>query len=1105
MKKIYLLFLLISSLNFAQVVTTSPTIPIITSEITVILDVTGTPLESYTGIIYAHTGVTVNAAQWQNVIGTWGNNTAQPALTNTSGNIYEFTITPDIYTYYGVNTADTVTELSFVFRSADGGTQTSDIFIDVFEAGLNIVITNPLNGSAYSLNDNITISAESNTSADLELKVNNTSVQTVTNNTLISTSYTFTSTGLHTIEVVANQGAETKQDEVSIFVKNATQSETLPTGVSKGFNNNGDGTVTFVLEAPNKTDVFLIGSFNNWELNETYQMKKDGNLFWLTISGLDADMEYSYQYYIDFSIKVADPYSRKILDPNNDQYISNTTYPDLMAYPSGETTGIVSTFKINETSYTWQNTSFTRPNKENLVIYEMLIRDFTESSTYQEAITRLDYLQNLGINAIELMPINEFEGNNSWGYNPSFYMAADKAYGTSNDLKAFIDECHQRGIAVLTDVVFNHSYGQSPLLQMYWDSANNRPAADSPYYNENHNLVDNTSAHWGYDFNHESDYTVNFFNDVLSFWMNEYKIDGFRFDFTKGLSNTIYTGTDNWASAYDADRIENLKAFADHVWDNDPGNEAYVIFEHLSDNSEETELANYGIMLWGNLNHSFNQNTMGYASDADVSWLSYQNRGWNNPHVIGYMESHDEERLMVRNLAYGNSNDNYNVKDLSTALDRQEAASVIFYSVPGPKMIWQFGELGYDKSINCENDITNGACRLDEKPVAWTLGYDTDTDRLDLHDVTAKMIMLKTTYPSTFNTTDFSFSLNGLVKRINLNDISGDFDVTVIANFDIVEQTIVPNFSNTGTWYSLLDNNSPLEVADVSSSITLAPGEYRVYATQPVIDSNDLDSDGVPNAEDLCTDTPLGANVDATGCEVFVLPANNFALQITSETCRSSNNGSIDISATQNMSYTVTITGDGFNSNDDFTTTFTKSSLEAGDYRVCITVDGQTDYEQCFNITITQPEDLSVLSKVSNTKNTVSLNLYGGETYNITLNGITTKTSASNIELQLQSGENKIVVETNKTCQGKYEETIFYGNDIIAFPNPISDKLNVYLGELNVSDANIEIYSILGKQVYSIETCNTNLKIDTSSFSKGIYVLRVITKTNSKSFKIIKE
>ena len=126
---------------------------------------------------------------------------------------------------------------------------------------------------------------------------------------------------------------------------------------------------------------------------------------------------------------------------------------------------------------------------------------------------------------------------------------------------------------------------------------------------------------------------------------------------------------------------------------------AYLILEHFADNSEEIVLSNYGFMLWGNLNYSFNQNTMGYASGSDVSWLSYKTRGWNSPHVVGYMESHDEERLMVKNLAYGNSNGGYNVKDLSTALDRQEAASVIFYGIPGPKMLWQFGELGYDKSI----------------------------------------------------------------------------------------------------------------------------------------------------------------------------------------------------------------------------------------------------------------------------------------------------------------------------------------------------------------------------------------------------------------------
>lgn len=833
MKNIYIFFLLASALSFGQV-STSPAIPTEADAITIFFNATGTELEGYTGDVYAHTGVvtteSTSNADWKHVIGSWGNNTTQPKLTRTGTNTYELYINPNIPTFYETNTGETVTDIALVFRSSTGNAQSRpNIFIPIYAEGLNITITNPSNEAVFNLNDNITISAASSINADLELKVNSNSVQTATDATSVSTSYTFTSRGIHTIEASASQGGETKQESVSVYVKTPTQNATMPTGLSNGFNDNEDGTVTFVLEAPNKTDVFLVGGFNDWELNETYQMKKDGDHFWLTVSGLDANTEYAYQYVIDYTLKVADPYAKKVLDPNNDQYIPASTYPDLMPYPTGETTGIVSTFKINEEDYTWQNTSFTKPNKENLVIYKMLLRDFTESDTYQEAMTHLDYLQNLGVTAIELMPINEFEGNDSWGYNPSFYMALDKAYGTANDLKAFVDACHQRGMAVITDVVFNHSFSQSPLLQMYWDSANNRPAADSPYYNQNHNLVDNTSAHWGYDFNHESSYTVNFFNDVLSFWMNEYKIDGFRFDFTKGLSNTLYYGADNWASAYDADRIANLKAYADHVWSQSPGNEAYVIFEHLSDNNEETELANYGIMLWGNLNHSFNQNTMGYASEADVSWLSYKNRGWNDPHIVGYMESHDEERLMVKNLAYGNSNGGYNVKNLSTALERQEAATVIFYGVPGPKMLWQFGELGYDKSINCANDISDGSCRLDRKPDAWTLGYDTETDRQDLHDVTAKMMSLKKQFPNTFNTDDYLLNVNGLVKRINLNDNVGSFDVVIVANFDVTTQSVNPNFPTTGTWYDMFSGNT-LNVTNPIALLSLQPGEYRLYS-----------------------------------------------------------------------------------------------------------------------------------------------------------------------------------------------------------------------------------------------------------------------------------
>jgi len=108
---------------------------------------------------------------------------------------------------------------------------------------------------------------------------------------------------------------------------------------------------------------------------------------------------------------------------------------------------------------------------------------FTVERSLEAAITKLDYLKTLGITAIELMPIQEFDGNNSWGYNPNLYFAPDKAYGTPDMYKKFIDECHKRGMAVLLDVVFNQSNGLHPFALLFWDSANNRPAANNPWMN----------------------------------------------------------------------------------------------------------------------------------------------------------------------------------------------------------------------------------------------------------------------------------------------------------------------------------------------------------------------------------------------------------------------------------------------------------------------------------------------------------------------------------------------------------------------------------------------------------------------------------------------
>jgi 1,4-alpha-glucan branching enzyme len=1087
--KLLILFFLAPILTFAQV-TTYPTIPTANNEITITFDAVGTPLEDYTDGVYAHTGVTENGVRWQNVIGDWGNNSTQPQLTrdDSNPNLYTLLITPDVFTFYGVATSSIISELNFVFRASTGAPQTADIFVSIFEEGLNVTFTSPEDKSTYNLNDNITISAEASTSANLELFVNNILQNSSANTTTISTNYTFTNTGLHTLKATATIGAENKESEISVYVKTLTQNQTLPTGVKNGVNINNDNSVTFVLLAPNKTDVFLIGDFNNWELNENYQLFKDGDYFWITLPDLDINTEFAYQYLIDYNIKVADPYSEKILDPWTDQYIKEGNYPNLKSYPENLTSGYVSTFQINETYYTWNITDFTKPASENLVIYELLIRDFTESDSYNEALTKLDYLQSLGINAIHLMPVNEFEGADSWGYNPALYMALDKAYGTKKDFKKFVDACHQRGIAVLTDVVFNHSFSQSPLLQMYFDSANNKPAANNPWYNENHNFVDNTSAQWGYDFNHESTDTKTFFKDVLTYWMNEYKIDGFRFDFTKGFSNTIYTGSNNWASAYDADRIAILKNYADHVWNNNPTNKPYVIFEHLSENSEETELANYGIMLWGNMNYNYNQNTMGYSSGADISWISYKNRGWNNPNVVGYMESHDEERLMYRNLLSGRSNENYNIKNLNTALERQELAGIFFYTIPGPKLLWQFGELGYEVDINLDG-------RTGRKPIP-------NPNRMHLYNTWATLIAFKKQYPEIFNTSNFTLNVNSLTKTITLKDAR--VDVVIIGNFEVENKEMTVEFTKTGVWFEYFTGEQ-LELNNTSQTITLAPGEYKMYSTVRLLDPrggtalDDSDNDGVNDSLDLCPNTMEGIDVTETGCPIFSLPSNNFEIEVIGETCPNKENGQLKITAVENYNYTTTINGSEYNFTDNLTT----SNLVPGTYDFCIEVAGQT-YAQCYTIVIESGTEVGGKISVASNKASVEI-VEGTAPFIVYLNKEEKfKTTSPVFSIDVKHGD-LVEVKTAVTCEGVYSKNIELLEGIVAYPNPSKGSFEISL-PVSQQEVVIELYTV-HSQLISVKTYPIlygRVQLQLEDQPSGLYIAKVHL-DQPVTLKIIKE
>lgn len=826
-----LLCLLVTQVGHSQIITTDPAIPIASEGVTVYYDATlGTAgLEGFTGDVYAHTGVLTEASNdtrdWK-YAPTWGDNAPKYKLTRISTDYYSLQITPSIREYYGVPENETITHMAFVFRSADKSLEGkddngADIFVEVFEPGFNISIVAPDKNLLVDPGTQVQFEAVASESADLELFMNDQSVKSVTGSG-ISNTFDFSTPGDYWLKVTAKAADATDADSVFIHVLGSQVEQLLPEGSENGINYIDNQTVRLVLHAPGKENVFVIGDFNDWTPRSDARMLRDNEHWWITINDLEPGKEYAFQYLVDGVLRIADPYTEKVLDPWNDGWISNETYPDLKPYPSQYTSGVTSVLQTGQTAYTWQNTGFIPPAKEDLVIYELLVRDFIEAHDWNTLTDTLNYFSKLGVNAIELMPVNEFEGNESWGYNPSFYFAPDKYYGPAEDLKVFIDSCHGRDIAVILDMTLNHSYGLSPLVQLYLDRETYKVTPENPWYN-----VDspNQTYSWGYDFDHESSATQAFVDRVNHHWLSNYNVDGFRFDFTKGFTNTP---GDGWA--YDASRISILKRMADEIWQ--INNEAYVILEHLADNSEEIVLANYGMMLWGNLNYNYSQASMGYTDNntSDFGWISYKNRGWNDPHVVGYMESHDEERMMFRNLEFGNASGSYDVTNIFTALDRIKLSAAFFFTIPGPKMIWQFGEVGYDFSIDYNGRVGN-------KPIRWD--YFRDASRRKLYDVFAALITLKQSEPA-FATGDFSLDVAGPAKRIELNH--PDMDVRIIGNFDVVTQSIDPNFSKTGTWYDYFSGES-IEVSDVNEQISLKAGAFRIYTTkqleQPRITSFD--------------------------------------------------------------------------------------------------------------------------------------------------------------------------------------------------------------------------------------------------------------------------
>lgn len=817
---------------YSQVITAGPVFPVDSEPVVITFhaDQGDMGLKDYPGDdIYAYTGVITDKSSgaWAYVLqSSWTDFVPKAKLTKVSANVYTLSITPSIREYYNVPAGEKILKMAFVFRNTSlsntkSGRDTggNDIFYNVSEeASFELLLSQPaLHTSLVSPGENITVQASASVCDSIVLYRNGIPVTRVTVTTL-NHAFTAPASGGSKLVVKAWHNNISKSDSAYFFVRTAPAVEAVPEGLEPGINILDDNRAAFVLFAPDKNNVFLLGDFNNWAHSSEGFMKRspDGSKYWIEVTGLEPDKEYGFQYLIDETLRIPDPYSTKVLDPWNDRNIDESTYPGLKPYPDGLADNLVSVFQTRPPVYTWETDNFTVPSRDTLIIYEMLVRDFVEKHDFKTIRDSLDYFTRLGVNAIELMPVNEFEGNSSWGYNPSMYFAVDKYYGPADDLKELIDSCHSRGIAVIMDIVLNHAYGTNPLVRMYWNNGAGQPASDNPWFNV---TSPNTAFSWGYDFNHESIQTRAFVDSVCHYWINEFRVDGFRFDFTKGFTNTP---GDGWA--YDASRIAILNRIGNRI--RSYKTDAILILEHFADNNEEKELASAGFLLWGSAKFRYQAastslNSGGWnMSLAEASWL---NRGWNGPGFVDYMESHDEERIMYLNRNRGESSGNYMIRDLNTALDRVKLTAAFFMSIPGPKMLWQFQELGYDYSIDF-ND------RLGPKPVRWD--YYNDEARKNLFDIFSALAELKKSYPA-FSSDNFSIYESGETKRLNIRH--QDMDVVVLGNFDLLPRTIDPNFTGTGTWYEFF-SGSRADVTETgrNTPVSLKQGEYRLYTSKQV-------------------------------------------------------------------------------------------------------------------------------------------------------------------------------------------------------------------------------------------------------------------------------
>ncbi len=666
-------------------------------------------------------------------------------------------------------------------------------------------------------------------------------------------------------DILLYLGKENKGSIWDGFTPAAAQQKARPSGIVNGiyYGNDGTSVTLCTYAAGNKTannnstvepaqHVFLLGDMTDWQLNNDYQLYRDGNYFWIHLTGLEKGKEYRFQYVVvraDGAKKqISDLFSEKVIHPD-DMYEPRWVHSDLIGYPlSGADDGYVTVIQPGKPAYQWSNATlnFQRPDKNNLVIYETWIYDFTPNHSIPALLERLDYIANLGVNCLELMPVTEFDGNESWGYSPNHYFAVDKTYGSPEDLKQLVDECHKRGIAVVLDMVFNHATGQNPMNKLYPWTSSNESLTDlrfNPWFNVDSRVPhpDNVYQDWNHDFAPAKD----MFRRAVAYWLTEYKVDGYRFDLSHGLCGTTYTA------------LANINEYYQVMQTTSPG--SYLMLEHWGSNmnSDRPRLVQNGMMCWQNTAEKFQQAAGAWLSGDDLSAANLDN-------YVSYSNNHDEERPFFKAKQWGEGSLKTSVADRAS---RVPAVIGLQCMLDGPQLFYHFDELAYDYSkwqrsdedwgknpygmaVKADHIYINGSkkdtaeFKMNPKPRPESRGWFQEGPRMQAYQRLAQAIRLRTRImPDVFTGKPTASQLyTGAQKRY----VQWGNDVYAVANFSATKTLDIT--LPAGTWYDYYAGGSKAK-----STYTLQPNEFRIFTGSsvqpPVIPSAYDYADGIEQVE----------------------------------------------------------------------------------------------------------------------------------------------------------------------------------------------------------------------------------------------------------------